>query len=50
MRRCEILLSMGFVAGWSREIRAMNEGKEGARFRYPESTQEKTSGSWLRAA
>ena len=28
---------MGFVAGWSRELIAMNEGKEGARFRYPES-------------
>lgn len=37
VRRGEILLSMGFVAGWSRELVAMNDGKEGARFRYPES-------------
>lgn len=28
---------MGFLANWSRELKAMNEGKEGARFRYPES-------------
>lgn len=37
VRRGEILLNMGFVAGWSRELAAMNDGKEGARFRYPES-------------
>lgn len=37
VRRGEILLDMGFVSKWSREVKAMNEGKEGARFRYPES-------------
>lgn len=37
VRRGEILLNMGFVAGWSRELEDMNDGKEGARFRYPES-------------
>ena len=37
VRRGEILLGMGFVAGWSNDLKAMNEGKEGARFRYPES-------------
>jgi len=37
VRRGEILLDLDFVANWSRELKAMNEGKEGARFRYPES-------------
>ena len=37
VRRGEILLNVGFVAGWSNDLEAMNEGKEGARFRYPES-------------
>ena len=32
-----ILLDLDFVAGWSRELKVMNEGKEGARYRYPES-------------
>lgn len=37
VRRGEILLNMGFVASWSSDLEAMNDGKEGARFRYPES-------------
>ena len=37
VRRGAILLDMDFVANWSEELKAMNEGKEGARFRYPES-------------
>jgi len=37
VRRGEVLLDMGFVVGWSGELKAMNNGKEGARFRYPES-------------
>jgi transposase len=28
---------MDFVAGWSRELKGMNEGKEGGRYCYPES-------------
>jgi len=32
-----ILLDLDFVAGWSRELKAMNKGKEGGRYRYPES-------------
>jgi len=32
-----ILLDLDFVADWSRELKAMNEHKEGARYRYPES-------------
>ncbi len=37
VRRGEILLDMGFVSSWSSEVDAMNGGKEGARYRYPES-------------
>lgn len=37
VKRGLILLDLDFVAGWSRELKAMNEGKEGARYRYPES-------------
>jgi hypothetical protein len=37
VRRGEILLDMGFVSDWSGELEVVNEGKEGARFRYPES-------------
>ncbi len=32
-----ILLDLDFVASWSRELKAMNDGKEGGRYRYPES-------------
>jgi hypothetical protein len=37
VKRGLILLDLDFVAGWSRELKAMNERKEGARYRYPES-------------
>jgi hypothetical protein len=37
VKRGLILLDLDFVADWSRELKAMNERKEGARFRYPES-------------
>ena len=37
VKRGLILLDLDFVAGWSRELKAMNEGKEGGRYRYPES-------------
>jgi hypothetical protein len=32
-----ILLDLDFVADWSRELKAMDGGKEGARHRYPKS-------------
>jgi len=37
VRRGAILLDMDFVADWSKELQTMNKGKEGARFKYPES-------------
>jgi hypothetical protein len=37
VKRGWILLDLDFVADWSRELKAMNERKEGARYRYPES-------------
>ena len=37
VRRGEILLDMEFLDNWSKELNIMNRGKEGARFRYPES-------------
>jgi len=37
VKRGLILLDLDFIAGWSRELKAMNTGKEGARYRYPES-------------
>jgi hypothetical protein len=37
VKRGLILLDLGFVADWSRELKAVNEDKEGARFRYLES-------------
>jgi len=37
VKRGLILLDLDFVADWSRELKAMNERKEGARYRYPES-------------
>ena len=38
VKRGLILLDLDFVADWSRELKAMNEDKEGARCRYPESS------------
>jgi hypothetical protein len=37
VKRGLILLDLDFVAGWSRELEAMNERKEGDRYCYPES-------------
>jgi len=37
VKRGSILLDLDFVANWSAELKTMNEAKEGARFRYPES-------------
>jgi len=37
VRRGELLLDLDFVKGWEKELEAMNEDKEGARFRYPDS-------------
>jgi hypothetical protein len=37
VKRGLILLDLDFVADWSRELKAMNERKEGAKYRYPES-------------
>ncbi len=37
VKRGLILLDLDFVASWSRELKAMNDGKEGGRYRYPES-------------
>jgi hypothetical protein len=34
VRRGEILLDLGIVKGWRRELAEMNEGKEGARYQY----------------
>jgi hypothetical protein len=34
VRRGEVLLDMAFLKGWSRELRRMNRGKEGARYRH----------------
>jgi hypothetical protein len=46
-----ILLDLDFVADWSRELKAMNDRKEGARYRYPQSFMETPSGGTrLRAA
>ena len=36
VKRGSILLDLDFVADWSRELKGMNERKEGARFRYPD--------------
>ena len=37
VKRGLILVDLDFVAGWSRELKTMNEGKEGGRYRYLES-------------
>ncbi len=36
VRRGKILLDFDLLEEWSEELKKMNEGKEGARFRYPE--------------
>ena len=37
VKRGLILSDLDFIADWSRELKAMNKHKEGARYRYPES-------------
>lgn len=37
VKRGLILLDLDFVAGWYRELKVMNDGKEGGRYCYPES-------------
>jgi len=37
VRRGELLLDLDFVRGWEDELEAMNKGKEGALFRYPDT-------------
>ncbi|MGH9920675.1 MAG: IS5 family transposase, partial [Nitrososphaerales archaeon] len=37
VRRGELLFDTDFLSGWSRELGNLNEGKEGARYRYPSS-------------
>jgi len=37
VKRGLILLDLDFVTGWPRELKAKNEDKEEARYRYPES-------------
>ena len=37
VKRGLIFIDLDFVASWSRELKAMNDGKEGGRYRYPES-------------
>jgi len=37
VRRGELLLDLDFVKGWGSELEAMNRGKEGAQFCYPDS-------------
>ena len=37
VRRGEILLDTDFLSSWQKELGKMNDGKEGARYRYPDS-------------
>lgn len=37
VRRGEVLLDFDLLDEWSEELKKMNQGKEGARFRYPEA-------------
>ena len=37
VKRGTIRVDLDFVSDWSRELKTMNGGKEGARYRYPES-------------
>ena len=32
-----IIIDLDFIADWSRELKAMNDGKEGGRYLYPKS-------------
>ncbi|MGH9919345.1 MAG: IS5/IS1182 family transposase, partial [Nitrososphaerales archaeon] len=37
VRRGELLFDTDFLSGWNSELGKLNEGKEGARYRYPSS-------------
>ncbi len=37
VRRGEVLLDFDLLHEWEEDLRKMNDGKEGARFRYPEA-------------
>lgn len=37
VRRGELLFNTGFLSGWSGELTNMNQGKEGAKYLYPDS-------------
>jgi hypothetical protein len=37
VRRGEIMFDTGFLANWRAELKSMNAGKEGSRYRYPNS-------------
>jgi len=37
VRRGELLFDTDFLSGWGRELKSLNAGKEGARYRYPSS-------------
>jgi hypothetical protein len=37
IKRGLIFIDLDFVANWSRELETINNGKEGGRYRYPES-------------
>jgi hypothetical protein len=37
VKRGSIFIDLDFVANWSRELKAMNDSKEGGRYQYPES-------------
>ncbi|MDA4132761.1 MAG: IS5 family transposase, partial [Thaumarchaeota archaeon] len=37
VRRGELLFDTDFLSGWGSELRSLNRGKEGARYRYPSS-------------
>ena len=37
VKRGLIFIDLDFVANWQKELKAMNDGKEGGRYRYPES-------------
>jgi hypothetical protein len=37
VKRGSIIIDLDFIAGWSKELKTMNDGKEGGRYRYPQS-------------
>ena len=37
VKRGSIFIDLDFIANWSKELKSMNEGKEGGRYQYPES-------------